>query len=65
MKTIQYECRPGQIRSRVYDVILFYNDENWDVIKNTFSLHGESELYTNEKNWLNLKNLPNSNPLSK
>ena len=39
MKIIQYECRPGQIRSRVYDVMLFYNDENWDVIKNTYLLH--------------------------
>lgn len=39
MKTIQYECRPGQIRSRVYDVILFYNDDNWNVIKNAYALH--------------------------
>ena len=39
MKTIQYECRPGQIRSRVYDVILFHNDENWDVVKQTYALH--------------------------
>ena len=49
MKTIQYECRPGQIRSRVYDVILFYNDENWDVIKNTFSLHYDPQFWEYNK----------------
>ena len=28
MKTIQYECRPGQLRSTIYDVLVFINEEN-------------------------------------
>ena len=28
MKTIQYECRPGQLRSTIYDVLVFINEDN-------------------------------------
>lgn len=28
MKTIQYECRPGQLRSTIYQVLVFINEEN-------------------------------------
>lgn len=28
MKTIQYECRPGQLRSMIYDVLVFINEDN-------------------------------------
>lgn len=28
MKTIQYECRPGQLRSTIYHVLVFINEDN-------------------------------------
>ena len=28
MKTIQYECRPGQLCSTIYDVLVFINEDN-------------------------------------
>ena len=28
MKTIQYECRPGQLRSTIYDMLVFINEDN-------------------------------------
>jgi len=28
MKTIQYECRPGQLRSTIYDILVFINEDN-------------------------------------
>ena len=28
MKTIQYECRSGQLRSTIYDVLVFINEDN-------------------------------------
>lgn len=44
MKTIQYECRPGQLRSTVYDVLLFNNEENRDVIQQTYALHYDPDF---------------------
>ena len=28
MKTIQYECRPGQLRSTIYQIVIFINEDN-------------------------------------
>jgi hypothetical protein len=28
MKTIQYECRPGQLRSTIYQILIFINKDN-------------------------------------
>ena len=44
MKTIQYECRPGQLRSTVYDVLLFNNEENWGVIQQAYALHYDPDF---------------------
>ena len=44
MKTIKYECRPGQLRSSVYDVLLFNNEENWGVIQQTYALHYDPDF---------------------
>lgn len=44
MKTIQYECRPGQLRSSVYDVLLFNNEENLGIIQQTYAFHYDPDF---------------------
>lgn len=39
MKIIKYECRPDQLKSTVYDVLIFNNEENWSILQKTYSLH--------------------------
>lgn len=39
MKIIKYECRPNQLRSTVYDVLIFNNEENWSILQKAYSLH--------------------------
>lgn len=44
MKTIQYECRPGQLRSTIYQVLVFINEDNKALLERVSELTYDPEF---------------------
>ena len=44
MKTIQYECRPGQLRSTIYQILIFINEDNKLLMEQVRNLTYDSDF---------------------
>ena len=44
MKTIQYECRPGQLCSTIYQVLVFINEDNKALLERISELTYDPEF---------------------
>lgn len=49
MKTIQYECRPGQLRSTIYQVLVFINEDNKALLERVSELTYDPEFADQNK----------------